>query len=158
MTEIARIQGQIRRAYNGQAWHGTPLRGLLRDLTPREAAARPIRGSHTIWELVLHITTWREVVIRRIGGEPYGKLAAAEDWRAAPKATAAAWTRTLADLDRSQRRLLTAVGTLTDRRLTATVSGAAYDFYVMLHGVLQHDLYHAGQIALIRNRLRKCTA
>ena len=154
MSEVARIQDQIRRAFNGEAWHGTALRELLAGLTAREASARPIRRAHTIWELVLHITTWREVVIRRIGGEPYGELPASEDWTSVPKAAAGAWKRTLADLDRSQRRLLSAVGTLTDRRLTTRVSGATYDFYVMLHGIVQHDVYHAGQIALIKKRLR----
>lgn len=153
MTQVARIQDQIRRAFNGNAWHGTPLRGLFKDLTARQVSARPIRGAHTIWELVLHVSTWREVVTRRILGEPYRELSAAEDWKPMPRATPAAWKRTLADLDRSQKLLLAAAGTLTDRRLTRTVSGATYDFYVMLHGLVQHDLYHAGQIAQVRKRV-----
>lgn len=151
MTDVARIQDQIRRAFNGAAWHGTPLRALAGGLTASQAAARPIRGAHTIWELVLHVTTWRDVVIRRIGGEPYRALSDAEDWKPMPaKPTPAAWKRTLTDLDRSQTRLLLAVGRLTDRKLNHIVPDAKYDFRVMLSGIVQHDLYHAGQIAVIR--------
>lgn len=153
MTQVARIQDQMRRAFNGKAWHGLPLRDLVEDLTARQAAARPIRGAHTIWELVLHVLTWREVVTRRILGEPYRTLSASEDWKSMPRVSPAAWKQTLADLDRSQKLLLAATGTLTDRRLTRTVTGAPYDFDVMLHGIVQHDLYHAGQIAQARKAL-----
>lgn len=153
MTEVARIQDQMRRAFNGTAWHNGPLRDLVKDLTARQVSARPIRGAHTIWELVLHVITWREVVTRRVLGERYRELPFDEDWKPMPRATPAAWKRTLADLDHSQKLLLAATGTLTDRRLTRTVAGATYDFYVMLHGLVQHDIYHAGQIAQLRKRV-----
>ncbi len=127
MTEIERIADQFARAYDGKAWHGTPLRRLLRDVTWRQAAARPVAGTHSIWELVLHIGTWRDVVCRRIAGEVVPEeLPAAEDWRSMPEPTEAAWKDAMAALDRSQERALAAMRTLIDERLEERAPGVPY--------------------------------
>ena len=69
MREIGRIQDQLQRAFDGNAWHGPSLTALLGDVKPEQAAGKPIPGVHSIWELVLHIIAWERVVVRRLSGE-----------------------------------------------------------------------------------------
>jgi uncharacterized damage-inducible protein DinB len=147
--EVARMLDQLERAYDGEAWHGMPVRELLAGVTFRTAAARPIAGGHTIWELVAHITYWLDAAARRLGGQAVDPVDDA-DWPAMPAQSAAAWEAALAALEASHRRLLAAVGALGDADLEGPVPGHDYTRYVLVHGVLQHTLYHAGQIALLK--------
>jgi len=151
MSEVSRILDQLHRAYEGPAWHGPALREILKGIDWRTAAQRPCAGAHTIWELVLHITVWVAVPTRRIEGEVLPTLTPHEDWPAPPGAGEAAWQRTLEQLAEAQGKLEATVGQLTDERLRDTVMGTVpYSIYTMLHGVAQHMLYHAGQIALLQ--------
>ncbi len=68
MTECSRLADQIRRAFDGEAWHGDALVEVLSNVSAAQAAARPIKNAHTIWEIVLHIAAWDRAVLRRIGG------------------------------------------------------------------------------------------
>jgi uncharacterized damage-inducible protein DinB len=149
MNEIERIADQIQRAYDGDAWHGPPLRALLADVSAEIAGARPIRDAHSIRELVRHITFWYDGGRRRIGGEvvdPQG----VQDWPEADGAGEGAWRRELADLERAHGELLEAVSQLVDEDLERPVPGKPYVIYTLLHGLVQHNLYHAGQIALLK--------
>lgn len=155
MTEVARILDQLHRAYEGPAWHGPALREILDGVTWQTAAGRPIPGAHTISELVLHIAVWISVPTRRIAGAEIPTLAPAEDWPAPPAPGEAAWLRMLDQLVQAQRDLESAVRGLTDDRLRDKVLGhLPYSIYTMLHGVVQHNLYHAGQIALLKKAAR----
>jgi len=149
MTEVARIQDQARRAFEGEAWHGPSLGEVLAGVDFRMAAARPLPRAHGIWEIVLHLTAWKEAVRRRLEGEAV-ELAPEQDWPAPPKPGEARWNRALDALERSHRQLLAALSEMTDRGLAKGVPGKDYSFYFMLHGAVQHDLYHAGQIAVLR--------
>ena len=153
MKETERIRDQMRRAFQGEAWHGPSLRELLDGVSARQAAQRPLGAAHTIWELVLHIAVWEDVVRRRLGGEQISELAADRDWPQLHDRGEASWRETLEALERGHQRLLAAVEGLTDQRLTETVRGESYSAYAMLHGLIQHDLYHAGQIALLKKAL-----
>ena len=153
MTESKRIADQLHRAYAGGAWHGPALRELLRGVTAKQAAARPVRHTHTIWELVLHITTWKRAVLRRMQGKAF-MPSPAENFPPMPTATAANWKRTLDALRIAQRDLHRAVSALPESRLKKRVPGKRYSLYLMLHGLVQHDLYHAGQIALLKKAKR----
>jgi uncharacterized damage-inducible protein DinB len=159
VTEIERIQDQVRRVYEGdachqgEAWHGTPVRAVLTGVTAGMAIKRVVPSVHTIWELVLHMTVWRRVVVRRIGGEPVVHLTPQEDWPRREDETEGAWQSVLAELDDSQKRLVAAIGAMPGSQLDERVPGHDYDFYVMLHGIVQHDIYHAGQIALVKKLL-----
>lgn len=154
MSESTRIADQLYRAYAGGAWHGPALRELLRGVNAKQAAARPVRGAHTIWELVLHITAWKRAVLRRMQGKATS-LAPAENFPRMPQATTANWNRTLAALRTAQNDLHRAISTLPDSRLKRVVPGKRYSLYFMLHGLVQHDLYHAGQIALLKKARKK---
>jgi uncharacterized damage-inducible protein DinB len=151
-SEAARIADQLRWAFDGEAWHGDSVFEILEGVTAAQAAARPIARAHTIWELVLHIAAWDDAVLRRLGGvamEPSD----AENFPPVTDASEAAWRKALAQVRRDHEKLVAAVASLPDSRLAAVVpgkEGAHYTFYYMLHGVVQHELYHAGQIALLK--------
>ena len=147
---ILQIADQLHRAYHGNAWHGPALRELLAGLPSRTAARRPIAGAHTIWEIVLHISRWEDVVRRRLAGERIVSLPPEEDWPLPGDTTPAAWRKTLLGLRRSNSALVKAIRRFPARRLNETVPGKKHTFEHMLHGVTQHDLYHAGQIALLK--------
>lgn len=154
MTETKRIADQLHRAYAGGAWHGPALRQLLTGVTAKQAAARPLRGAHTIWELVLHVTAWKGAVLRRMQGKGTS-LSAAKNFPPMPPATAANWKKTQAALRVAQYDLHRAIAALPESRLRKIVPGKRYSLYFMLHGLVQHDLYHAGQIALLKKTRRR---
>lgn len=129
------------------------MRQLLRGITAKQAAARPLRKAHTVWELVLHITAWKRAVLRRMQGHALA-LSPAQNFPPMPKVTGANWQSTLAALQAAQQDLHRAVAALPQSRLQQIVPGKRYTVYFMLHGLVQHDLYHAGQIALLKKARR----
>jgi hypothetical protein len=153
-TECRRIADQLRRAFAGDPWHGPALRDLLNGVTAEQANARPVRGAHSIWELGLHIELWARVALETVQGAPLPRLYGTEkDWPAVADASNAAWTEAVATLFSTAESLAQAIEGLTDARLQETVPGRKYDFYYLLHGVVQHSLYHGGQIALLKKAL-----
>ena len=152
MTEATRIADQLRRAFGGEAWHGDSVFEILDGVTAAQAAAHPIKNAHSIWELVLHIGAWDGAVLRRLGGVAV-ELSDAENFPQVTDASETAWRTALARVRRVHEELVAAVATLPESRLYEMVpgkEGAHYTFYYMLHGVAQHELYHAGQIALLK--------
>jgi uncharacterized damage-inducible protein DinB len=149
-SEPALIADQLRRAFDGVAWHGPALLELLKDVDATTAAAKPLADVHSIWEVVLHVAVWDEATLRRLAGEktqPTGT----DNFPLVPKRpTEAAWRKTIADTKRTHERLVKTVTTLPEARLRDRVPGKRYDFYHLLHGVVQHELYHAGQIAILK--------
>ncbi len=149
-SESALIADQLRRAFDGVAWHGPALFELLKDVDAITAAAKLLAEVHSIWELVLHVAVWDEATLRRIAGEktqPTGT----DNFPLVPKRpTEAAWRKTVADTKRTHERLVKTVAALPDARLRDRVPGKRYDFYHLLHGVVQYELYHAGQIAILK--------
>ncbi|MCP4660921.1 MAG: DinB family protein [bacterium] len=144
MSEVSRIADQLMRAQAGDAWHGPSLAELLADVTAAEASARPVAGAHTIWENVLHVTVWADVVRRRLGGEKIGgDLPAAEDWPAQGEG-GEAWEAARRGLEAAHRALGEAILGLDEKRVEE------HEVAMNLYGVVQHGLYHAGQIALLR--------
>lgn len=153
MSEAARIADQLRRAFYGDAWHGPGLLELLKDVDAATAAARPLSDVHSIWELVLHVEVWDQVACRRLSGEKCQPTGDA-NFPSVPKPTASAWRRAVADGKRTHDGFVKTVAVLPDSRLWDRVPGKRYDFYHMLHGLAQHELYHAGQIAILKKAMR----
>ncbi len=151
MSEAEFIADQLHRAFYGSAWHGPALIELLSDVDAVAAAARPMRNVHSIWELVLHIAAWDGAVQRRIGGEKL-QLKADENFPRIPSPTPAAWRKTIAETKRTHDKLVKTVAHLSDERLLDRVPGKRYNFHHMLHGLVQHELYHAGQIAVLKKQ------
>jgi uncharacterized damage-inducible protein DinB len=148
-SEPALIADQLRRAFEGDAWHGPALLELLRNLDAATAAARPLDDVHSIWELMLHVAAWDDAACRRLGGEKV-QLTGTANFPVTPKPTQAKWHEAVAHAKHTHDVLVKTVAALPESRLRERVPGKRYDFYFMLHGVAQHALYHAGQIAILK--------
>lgn len=154
MKETTRIEIQLKRALEGEAWHGPSLMELLAQVSAAGANARPIPNAHTIWEIVLHVTAWHRAVSRRLEGERVN-LSPEEDWAAVTNTGEEAWKQALEALHKSYQHLHTRLLSLKDSQLDEAPRGSNHSIYVMLHGVIQHDLYHAGQIALLKKAVSR---
>jgi uncharacterized damage-inducible protein DinB len=150
MSELKRINNQLKRAFEGTAWHGPSVSEVLAGVTAEQAAAHPIAGAHSIWELTLHIATWERVGRRRIEEWQPIEVSDAEDWPTVEDTSEDAWHVALDELRRNHEALRAAIRGLDEARLDEIVPGTEYTGYFLLHGVIQHDLYHAGQIALLK--------
>ena len=148
-SESALIADQLRRAFAGDAWHGPALLELLNDVNARTAATKPLKDAHSIWELVLHIAAWDGAALSRIAGKKT-QLTGVANFPVVPKPTQAAWRKAVAQAKRTHDALVKTVAGLPESRLRDRVPGKKYDFCHMLHGVAQHELYHAGQIAILK--------
>lgn len=142
-------------AYDRKSWHGPTLRGALRGLTAAEAAWRPAKGRHDIHEIALHAAYWKYVVRRRLTGEIRGSFPLkGSNWFPRPVAgTAAEWAETLKMLEAAHRALVEVVSGFPAARLEEILRGSRVSNLAMITGAASHDLYHAGQIQLIK-RLR----
>lgn len=156
MSEVDRIRDQFRRAFDGDAWHGPSVMVLLNGVTAEQAAARPIPGAHTIWELTQHIRAWEGACLRRLNGDP-AQLPDSEDWSGVNDHSEAAWEKTKQMLVDTHNKLLEALASIDDSRLDQPIMNHPEipfsSTYVTLHGGVQHDLYHAGQIAILKKAL-----
>jgi hypothetical protein len=148
--ELARIDDELRRAYDGDCWHGPPLRATLKGMTATAAATRHPPLVHSVWAMVNHLAAWVEVVAIRIIERRAAVEPEAGDFPPVTDTSEAAWTATLDNLDQQHRKLLDVVAGLDAARLDETVPEKPYPVAVMLHGTAQHYAYHAGQIALHR--------
>jgi uncharacterized damage-inducible protein DinB len=151
-SQSALLADQIHRAFDGEAWHGDSVLEILNEVDAKTAAARPIKNAHSIWELVLHITTWDEVTIIRAGGKA---LMPTDEQNFPPvkDTSEAAWKKAVENLKNTHSKLVETVAAFPDSRLHDQVPGKTgdhYDFYYLFSGIVQHELYHAGQIALLK--------
>jgi uncharacterized damage-inducible protein DinB len=158
MSEMTRLLDQIRRAFDGEPWSGPSLLDTLKGLTAAQAAQRPITNAHSIWEITRHAGVWAEVVRRRLNEGKLVQVSDTEDWLPQPEnPTETDWQTVLAGLREAHEQLLAAASTVADEALDRPINtvpdarvGYGSSIYVTLHGVAQHYLYHAGQIALLR--------
>ena len=154
MTEIDRILDQLKRAYEGNAWHGPSVCEVLAGVTVAQAHARPIANGHTIYELVRHIAVWEDVGRRRLLGDPADvEISSPADWPPPDDTSESAWEQAKAALERGHEALVEAISKVPESRLDEPVYEGKSSFYVTLHGVIQHDLYHVGQIAILKKAL-----
>ena len=160
-SQTAFLVDQLERVHAGDPWHGSSRASLLTDVTAEEARRRPASTVHSIWELVLHMTAWTREVARRVQG---GKAADPElgDWPPLPATPdERKWRAALAALDEAHLALRDTVGTLDASRLATRVGdernaalGTGVTFAQTITGLVQHDAYHSGQIALVRKLIR----
>jgi len=139
-------------AYNRQSWHGTNLRGSLRGLTPAVAARRPRPGRHNIWEIVVHCAYWKYTTWRRLTGAKLGSFPEkGSNWFRRPAdASARAWRADLALLEHMHRQLRATIASMPANTLNRKSSGSRYTNGYQVTGIAAHDLYHAGQIQLLK--------
>jgi len=158
-SESRRLIDQFKRAHDGDTWHGSPVKDILKGVTAEQAVRRPPNGAHSIWELVLHMTGWRNEVARRATGEPAAEPVGG-DYPAVGEPTAARWKDALDALDTSHAALVTVVDGMSDDDLLKPTNdprnrplGTGVSYYELFHGIVQHDAYHAGQIAILKRVL-----
>lgn len=154
MRTSEQIVDQLQRAFAENAWHGPSLLEALDGVDHRIASSRPIPGAHSIWELVIHLTAWKDVVRQRLTSPTPVLPTDAEDWPQLPNPSADEWANTLEKLSRAHDQLIAAVRALPFQAFEAIVPGKDYSTSVMLFGVAQHDDYHGGQISLLKKAAR----
>lgn len=139
-------------AFDRPAWHGTNLRGSLRRPKLADLLWRPTKERHNIWEVALHTAYWKYIIWRKLTGAPKGSFPRSpSDWPNIPvAATNNEWKRDLTLLDEQHSRLRQAVLQFTDSKLARKVPGSKYRYDQLIYGVASHDLYHAGQIQLLK--------
>jgi uncharacterized damage-inducible protein DinB len=156
VSEADRLVDQFQRAHDGDPWHGSPITAILAGVTAEQAARRPPNGAHSIWEIVLHATGWRNEVARRATGQPAGEPPAG-DWPHVGDPTDARWKAALDALDAAHTNLVSVVMNITDEQMLKPTNdprnrplGTGVSYYELFHGIVQHDAYHAGQIAILK--------
>lgn len=159
MSEGRRIAELYRSVYegdnNGEAWHGPALKALLKDITPEQASQTPV-GMHSILQLALHIAYWEEVVLRRFNGEVVdAPLNTPDDWPLNRKVSTDEWHAVVIRLDEAHLGLRRAMEGCPDERLDRKVPKRDHTNYVLLHGIVDHCIYHSGQIALVKKAIHK---
>ena len=148
MTEVERLLGQYDRAMNGDAWHGDPVWKVLDGISPGIATRRVQANTHTIWELVSHMTFWETEVCRALNNLPARSMVEL-NFPAMPEGTNQNWSDTLAGLRQSNADFRQCVSELDPARLDETTPGRKRSIYVDVHGVIQHHIFHAGQIVIL---------
>jgi hypothetical protein len=149
---IALLLAGLDEAFDGPSWHGPSLRGSVRGLSARQAARRPARGRHNIWELTVHAAYWKYTVWRRLTGGERGSFAlkGSNFFPCPSPLTETAWKDAVALLVSEHRRLRKAVAALPPSSLGRVPKGAREPNVRVVRGVAAHDLYHAGQIQLLK--------
>ena len=153
MSRAARLANHIRRTVKGPMWHGPALAQVLDGVTAEQAAAHPVAGGHSIWELVLHAAAWAEIARARVSGDRLADPAPEDDWPPVAATGAEDWRLAVERLKDSHRELAGSVRNLTDEALDARVGELEYTVDVLLHGVVEHSTYHGGQIMILRKAL-----
>lgn len=146
--EISRIIHMLQNTYDGAAWHGPSILEVLSKINA-DIAFKQSSHIHRICELVQHITAWRIFAIKRLEGDAVFEITQNENWKTFTKQDEAAWKVIKEDLAESQETLIKRLSQANDALLDEDVEGKAYDYYTLIHGVIQHDLYHLGEIALL---------
>ena len=153
-TETGRIKKLLERNWDGPMWHGTNLMSILKDITWQQAFAKPQNAGHNIYEYVCHMNTWRRFTVEQLkGNSSYSiQINSQEDWPDHYDATEANWQVAIHELEVNQADLLSGMDMMNDERLDELVPGKKFKWYVLLHGIIHHDIYHSAQISLLKNQ------
>ena len=151
MLDMEIIADQISRAFRGESWHGPSVLEVLAGVSAEDAAAHPIPGAHSIWEIVLHMTGGYALVLGRVRGED-PQLSPEQEWPLVPEVSSEAWRESQHTLEQLNRQLQSAVRAFPAERLSQEL-GSEYSAYIQFLGAPQHDLYHAGQIVVLKKAL-----
>lgn len=149
MTETARLQELMRQTYSGNCFHGDSIAQIFNGVDVAAATWRPDEKTHSIWQIVLHMTAWLNVIRERLTSPTLVNLNDEQNYPAIPEATLPNLSRSFDEFRDALNSLVEAVGRFPEEKLSASVPGRGYTFDILLHGAIHHNLYHAGQIALL---------
>ncbi len=155
--EIGLLLHLIEEGYNGHAWHGPTLRGSIRGLKFDQAAWRPRPGRHNIWEIVIHAAYWKYIVRRRLLGEKRGSFALkGSNWIRRPaEKSEHAWKHDIDLLDEMHKSMFEAISQMDPGDLQKKPAGSKFNNLKTIAGIACHDIYHAGQIQLIKRLMKR---
>lgn len=148
MNELQQLVQQYDQTLSGDAWYGDPVWKILEGIDAKCAAAAPVSGVHTIWQLVMHMAFWERIAAGRFSGPVTPDEAG--NFPATPPADDKAWQRTLDSFRDSNREFRDAMLLLDSGKLDADTPGGQRSFRYELVGIIQHHIYHTGQIALLK--------
>lgn len=149
--EMELIADQISRAFRGESWHGPSVTEVLAGVSAEDAAAHPVPGAHSIWEIVLHMTGGYKLVLGRVRGDE-AQFTPEDEWPPVATRTAEAWRESQHVLEQLNQELVSAVRVFPAERLSHKL-GSDYSAFTQFAGAPQHDLYHAGQIVVLKKAL-----
>jgi hypothetical protein len=156
VTETRRLGRDLENGFAGDPWHGSSVMDILRGIDARLAASHPVEGAHSIWEIVLHLTAWTKEVLRRLEGA-HPQLPIDGDWPPVRTVDPPAWEvakRDLVDAHRLLGKVLERFPSVNLDKIVGTqrvpALGTGMSYHAMVNGIIQHDAYHAGQIALLK--------
>jgi hypothetical protein len=154
--ESRAIAELVERIMAGDPWHGPSVKSVLDGVDATLAATRPPGEAHSIWELVLHMTGWAREVTTRLGGRP-AQDPEAGDWPQVTDVSPQRWQQAQADLFEAHRALAAAISAMDPAKLNQPVRdfrdnalGTGLSYYLTLHGLVHHTIYHSGQISLLK--------
>ena len=150
MSEVKRIISLLKEIYYGPAWHGPAIKELLKGVTAKKALAKPVKGFHSIWEVVLHLTTWTEVAGKRVKGEKVQQVTSEKDWPSNADRMEKGWKNALKNLDFHQKKLLQSLEKTKDSKLSEKVQRSGSRLDTLPYGTINHEMYHAGQIGVLK--------
>jgi hypothetical protein len=154
--ECNRIGSQLASTINGEAWYGNSVQEILAGITAAQACAHPIADAHSIWELVCHLQGWVELSCGAAKGTPipaWPGMPHDMDWPVIKHRDESAWRETVGAFFASYRNLEEIIRSFGDERLDSTVPGRTYNFSRLFEGMIQHAIYHSGQIAILKKAL-----
>jgi uncharacterized damage-inducible protein DinB len=149
-TKAERLADQLRRTIEGDPWHGPSWNDTLQTVSAEQALWRPPGEAHTIWEIAAHVAFWHDELLPVVGGEPYRNVSETEQWPASDDTSEEAWAALLMSIESSNEALADAVAELTDAQLALPMENRDYDLEFLIQGLVQHNAYHAGQVALLK--------
>jgi uncharacterized damage-inducible protein DinB len=151
MMEVKFLRDQIETTFKGDSWHGPSLMKTLEGVDLKQASARPLGERHTIWELVDHTTFWLEAILDALKDKAMPDPPMEVNW---PRmgSTEEHWSQSLRRLEAAVNMVLDKLAGWSNEDLDRMVPGKDYTFKQMLHGAVHHNLYHAGQIAILKRK------
>lgn len=152
MNEVRFVMDQLRTTFSGDSWHGPSVMKTLEGITAEQASARPLGERHTIWELADHMTFWLEEAHKALKAKEMPRPEKVMDWPHMGSSEEQ-WRESVRRLEAAVNMLLDELAKWNNKDLEKTVGGASYSYRQMLHGVVHHNLYHAGQIAILKGKM-----
>jgi len=156
-TECKHIADQLFSTLQGEAWYGDSVERILDGVTFERALSHPIPNGHSIWELVHHVDAWCKFASGAVQGIPipgWPDMPQEQDFPSVTTKDEEAWQNAVQSLFSDHLNLVEAIKRFSDSRLEETVPGRPYKFYRLFQSTIQHAVYHAGQIALLKKLLR----
>ncbi|MFT4032454.1 MAG: DinB family protein [Siphonobacter sp.] len=151
-VEVERITTLFNAIYDGEAWHGPSINEILDGITAGMAVYRPTPQVHNIAELTVHMTNWRVFALEKLtGSETYDIILNSEaDWTRIDSLTPEKWEEIKSNLQDTQEELVETLNRINSKKLSDPVPGRRYTYYILLHGLMEHDIYHSGQLSLLK--------